>query len=194
MGNADEAPAPEAEDATRQPAVAGNTLKVNAVKRIVMSRAESDIVIPESPEAVWSILSHMDQVPEVFPDVFSTKADPEGPVFTGQKIRMFGRVAGMVMELSAEVDQVEPCRKLVIRALPAGPIKEYRNTLTLEPTGNGGTRVSSVAEYEFAQGFLGELFSRVMVGKVARKNVSESLKRLKELAGLKEMRGHPANE
>ena len=123
-------------------------------------------------------------MPKIFPDVVSTRVEPEGRVAVGQKIKILGKMAGMTMEMSAQVEQVEPNRKLVVRAVPGGPIKGYRNTVILEPTKKGGTKVSASAEYELSSGYLGKLVSGVMVGRVARKNAAESLKNLKELAEL----------
>ncbi len=157
-----------------------------------MPSVERNILIATPPENVWRILSDVGYMPKIFPDVVSTRADPEGPVAVGQKIKILGKMAGMTMEMSAEVEQVEPNRKLVVRALPGGPVKGYLNTLTLEPTKKGGTKVSSMAQYELASGYLGKLVGTAVAGRIARKNAAESLKNLKELAELKEMPGPAA--
>ena len=150
-----------------------------------MPSVERDVLIAASPERVWNILSDVGYMPKIFPDVVSTMVEPEGPVAVGQKIKILGKMAGMTTEMAAEVEQVEPNRKLIVRAIPGGPIKEYRNIVTLEPTKKGGTKVSAAAEYELTPNYLGKLVSKVVVSRIARRNATESLKNLKELAELK---------
>ena len=152
-----------------------------------MPSVKHAIEIAASPEAVWNILSDISYMPKIFPDIISAKAEPEGSAVVGQKIKIVGRMAKRKVEMSAEVTDVEPNQKLVVKAVPGGPVKAYVNTLTLSETKKGGTKFSASVEYELAGGYFGKLVSAALVKRTAAKNATASLKNLKDLCELKEM-------
>ena len=136
---------------------------------------------------MWNIVSDISYMSKIFPDLISAKVEPQGPFAPGQKIKMIGRMARRKVEMSAEIVEVEPNRKLVVKAIPGGPVKTYVNTLTLSQTKKGGTKFSSSVDYELAAGYFGKLVSGALVKRTATRNATASIKNLKELCELKEM-------
>ncbi len=151
-----------------------------------MGRVEQTVEISAPPETVWSIISDPTYLPKLVPDIISNEVDPPGSVTVGQKGHSLGKIAGRKVELFTEATEVVPNKKLVITQRPGGLFKTFSSTVTLEPT-KKGTRSTQILQYEVAMGYLGKVFSSIVVNRSVNKNARAYLTNLKEIAELKEM-------
>jgi carbon monoxide dehydrogenase subunit G len=151
-----------------------------------MSKIEKTVEISASPETVWSIIADPTYFTKLVPDLISYEVDPPGMAVVGQKAHGTGKLAGRKVEIFSEITEVVPNRRIVTRQRPGGLFKTFQGTSSLEPT-TRGTHATSSLEYEPSMGYLGKVLSKVVVGRVLRKNVNASLANLKEIAELKEM-------
>ncbi len=151
-----------------------------------MPRIEQTAEISASPQTVWSIVADPSYLPKLIPDIISNEFDPPGLATVGQKSHVIAKLAGRRVEAFAEVTEVVPNKRLVIRQRPGGLFKTLSATTTLEPT-KKGTRATQSLEYEASMGYLGKVLSGLVVNRFIRKNSKASLSNLKEIAELKEM-------
>ncbi len=151
-----------------------------------MPTIEQSIEIAASPQTVWSIVSDPSMTPKIFPDVVSAKVEPPGPASVGQKSTLVVKVGGRRSEGTFETTEVVANQKLSVRQVSGSVLKKYESATSLTPT-KRGTRVTGTIEFEAAAGFIGKILSVAVINRTVRKNVTASLKNIKELAELKEM-------
>ncbi len=151
-----------------------------------MPKIEKSLEISASPAKIWSIAADWNYSSKLAPDVLSTDADPPGVATVGQKIHQVAKVGGRKIDIFSEIIEAEQPELLVTRIKPGGLFKTASFTLTIQPTRNGSL-VKFANEYEPSLGYLGRILSKLAIDRAAKKNSSEMMKNLKEIAELQEL-------
>jgi uncharacterized protein YndB with AHSA1/START domain len=150
-----------------------------------MPTLEKSIEIAAPPEVVWSIVADPSFVPKLYPHIISVTPGHSRIATVGKSITITAKVAGRKMQASLVATEVVPNKKFAYKHLPDGFLDRYLCSIVLEPT-KKGTRVSETTDYEAHAGYLGKTASKLVMHRLVRQNVLESLKNLKEMAELEE--------
>jgi carbon monoxide dehydrogenase subunit G len=151
-----------------------------------MPTLETSIEIAAPPEIVWSIIADPSFVPKLYPHVISVTPSHSRIATVGKSVTITAKVAGRKIQASLKATEVVPNKKFSVKHLPDGFLDTYLSTITLEQS-KKGTKVTEKVEYNAHAGYLGKVMSALVVNRIVKQNVLESLKNLKEIAELEEM-------
>ena len=110
-----------------------------------MARIEASVVINRPVEEVFGFVTNPRNDVLWQSGVLESEQTSEGPMGVGTTFRTVGLMMGRQMEMTAEVAEYEPNRKIKYKGT-SGPMST-ESSFTLEPV-EGGTRVSFVGEAE----------------------------------------------
>lgn len=139
------------------------------------TRAEYSIVINQPVHKVYAYISDARNNPKWQIGVVDTRIMPDGPPHVGTKVTDAHNLAGRRIEVTYEVTELEPTRKIAVKSI-SGPLL-FKGTTTFEPVGDG-TRVTAVFEME-ATGFL-KLAGGLVINNL-KKDFESSFNKLKEI-------------
>jgi len=154
-----------------------------------MPTLEKSIEVAAPPEVVWKIVADPSFVPKLYPHIIAVTPGHSRIATVGKSVTITAKVAGRRMLASLEATEVVPNKKFSYKHLPDGFLDKYLCSIVLEPT-KKGTKLTESVEYESHAGYLGKTVSALVVHRLVKENVLESLKNLKEMAELEE---EPAN-
>ena len=89
------------------------------------------------------------------------------------------------MDLPVVATEVIPNAKFSYKHLPDGFLDKYLCSIVLAPS-KKGTKLTETVEFAAHPGYLGKTVSALVVHRLVKQNVLESLKNLKEIAELDE--------
>jgi uncharacterized protein YndB with AHSA1/START domain len=136
-------------------------------------RFELAIDIDRPPEAVFALLTNVGRLPEW--QASSIRAEADGPVREGSRIRETRRFLGREFRTEMEVTAYDPPHRFDVRSINAPIPLTIRHTL--EPSG-GGTRIAVVGE---ANPRSVMRFAAGGIAKTAEREFRRDLAKLKEL-------------
>jgi uncharacterized protein YndB with AHSA1/START domain len=136
-----------------------------------MPTLEKSIEIAAPPEIVWSIIADPSFVPKLYPHVISVTPGHSRIATVGKSVTITAKVAGRKIQASLEATEVVPNKRFSVKLVPT----------------KKGTKVTQNVEYKAHAGYLGKVVSALVVNRVVKENILESLKNLKEIAELEEM-------
>ena len=140
-----------------------------------MASIIQSIEIARSPEDVFAYLDRLDRHGEWQDEIVSAKVDTEGPVRVGTRVTEVRKVPGGKRGISYEITAHDPPRTSSFRGVN-GPIRVV-GTVTVEPTGEGRSRVT--IDLDFEGHGLGKLLLP-LVRRDASKRVPVNQAKLKE--------------
>ena len=149
---------------------------------------EKSIDVLAPPEVVWSIVADPSFVPKLYPHVIAVSPGHSRIATVGKSVRITAKIAGRRMTASLVATEVVPNAKFSYKHLPDGFLDKYLCSIELEPT-KRGTRLNERVEYEAHAGYLGKAVSKLVVHRMVKDNVIQSLKNVKEIAELEEHTG-----
>jgi len=150
-----------------------------------MPTLEKAVEVAAAPEVVWSIVADPSFVPKLYPHVIAVTPGHSRIATVGKSVTVTAKVAGRKMLASLVATEVVPNARFSYKHLPDGFLDKYLCSIVLEPT-KKGTRVTESVEYEAHAGYLGKTASKLVMHRLVKQNVLESLKNLKEIAELEE--------
>jgi carbon monoxide dehydrogenase subunit G len=150
---------------------------------------EKSIEISAPPQMVWSLIADPSYVPKLYPHVIAVSPSHSRIATVGKSVVVTAKISGRKMLATLVATEVVPNKRFSYKHGPEGFLEKYVCSIVLEPT-KKGTRVTERVEYDAHGGYLGEIASKVLVNRLVRGNIIESLMNLKELAELEE---HPAS-
>ncbi len=150
-----------------------------------MPSLEKGIEIAAPPEVVWSIVADPSFVPKTYPHVISVSPGHSRIATVGKSVTITAKIAGRKMQASLVATEVIPNAKFSYKHLPDGFLDKYLCSIVLAPS-KKGTKLTESVEYEAHPGYLGKTVSALVVHRIVRQNVLESLKNVKEIAELEE--------
>jgi carbon monoxide dehydrogenase subunit G len=142
-----------------------------------MTRQTASIHIDRPPREVYDYMDDVSREEEWQPNLRSASQDPPGPSRVGTRKRYVSEFLGREIENIYVVLEVEPGRRLVSETT-RDSAASVRTEVTWESEGKG-TRVTATVEGR-PRGFM-KLMPRSVVEAAYRKELSSSLRRLKEL-------------
>lgn len=150
-----------------------------------MPTLEKTVEIAAPPEVVWSIIADPSFVPKLYPHIVAVTPSHSRIATVGKSVTITAKVAGRRMLASLEATEVVPNKRFSYKHLPDGFLDKYLCSIALEPT-KKGTRLTESVDYEAHAGYLGKTVSKLVVHRLVKENVEESLKNIKEIAELEE--------
>jgi len=150
-----------------------------------MPTLEKTVVIAAAPEIVWSIVADPSFVPKLYPHVIAVTPAHSRIATVGKSVTITAKVAGRRMLASLEATEVVPNKKFSYKHLPDGFLDRYLCSIVLEPT-KKGTKLTESVDYQAHAGYLGKTMSSLVMHRIVKQNVLESLKNIKEIAELEE--------
>ena len=146
-----------------------------------MTRIERSIVIEAPVEKVFAFVNDFDnfiktQPPEMEMEILSRD---EGPQRVGFTLKVRTKVGDQVWELEVETTEFVENERLSMRQ-KGGPMKKFDMFDMFEPT-DGGTKWTSILEYELPYSLLGKLIDKLKVRKDMEKGSDYYIKKTKEL-------------
>jgi ligand-binding SRPBCC domain-containing protein len=150
-----------------------------------MPTLEKSIEIAAPAETVWSIVADPSFVPKLYPHIIAVTPGHSRIATVGKTVTITAKIAGRRMLASMVATEVVANRKFSYKHLPDGFLDRYLCSIVLEPT-KKGTKLTESVEYEAHAGYLGKTVSALVVHRLVKENVLESLKNLKEIAELEE--------
>jgi uncharacterized protein YndB with AHSA1/START domain len=150
-----------------------------------MPSMEKSVEIAAPPEVVWSIVADPSFVPKLYPHVIAVTPGHSRIATVGKSVTITAKVAGRKMLASLVATEVVPNSRFSYKHLPDGFLDKYLCSIVLVPT-KKGTKLTESVEYEAHAGYLGKTVSTLVVHRLVKQNVLESLKNLKEIAELEE--------
>ena len=129
-------------------------------------RAELTVEIARTPEEVFAYLTDVANLPE-------WQSGMRRATQTGNRIEETRSFLGREMHTTLEILASEPPRLFTLKALD-GPVR-FTVTHELEPAGDGGTRLTVVAEGDVPG------FASGIVAQQAKRQFSKDFARLKEI-------------
>jgi uncharacterized membrane protein len=137
---------------------------------------KDSIEINRPAAEVFAYLDQLDRHSEWQDSLVSVKVETEGPTRVGTRVVERRKVPGGARDIPYEITAHEPPRTASFRGT-AGPVRPI-GTVTVEPVGESGSRVS--LELELEGHGLGKLFA-ILARRQAAKEVPKSHKKFKEL-------------
>ena len=150
-----------------------------------MPTFERGIEILAPPQVVWSIIADPSYVPKLYPHVISVSPSHSRMATVGKSVVVTAKISGRKMMATLIATEVVPNKRFSYKHGPEGFLAKYLCSIVLEPS-KKGTHVTERVEYDAHGGYLGEIASKVLVNRLVRGNIIESLMNLKELAELEE--------
>ncbi len=144
-----------------------------------MAHIKRHIDVVASPDAVFSLLTDLDRLPEWATIVVDSRDASARPLTAGCTFRQTIRVMGRELDTEWRVTEFEPARRLAHEATAAMG-GHLAMTQTITPR-DGGTRVQLEVDYELPGGFLGDLLDAAGVEAHNEREAERSLQNLKEL-------------
>jgi len=146
-----------------------------------LARIEKSIVIEAPVEKVFAFVTDLDnflktQPPEMEMEVLSRD---EGSLRVGFIAKVRAKVGDQVWELEVETTEFVENERHVARQ-KGGPMKKFLMTDLFEPA-DGGTKWTSIVEYELPYSLLGKLIDKLKVHKDIEKNSDYYVNKTKEL-------------
>ncbi len=146
-----------------------------------MTKIERSIVIEAPVEKVFAFVNDFDnfiktQPPEVEMEVLSRD---EGPPRVGSTVKVRTKIGDQVLEVEVETTEFVENEK-VVNQQKGGALKKMIMTDTFEPT-DGGTRWTSIVEYELPYSLLGKLMDKLKFRKALEKSSDYYVNKTKEL-------------
>ena len=150
-----------------------------------MPSLEKSVEIAAPPEIVWNVVADPSFVPKLYPHIIAVSPAHSRIATVGKSVTITAKVAGRKMQASLEATEVVPNKKFSYKHLPDGFLDKYLCSIILEPT-KKGTRLSESVDYQAHAGYLGKTMSALVMHRIVKQNVLESLKNIKEIAELEE--------
>jgi len=146
-----------------------------------LAKIERSIVIEAPVEKVFAFVTDFDnfiktQPPEMEMEVLSRD---EGPQRVGFIAKVRAKAGDQVWEVEAETKEFVENERQVTRQ-KGGPLKKFLMTDLFEPT-DGGTKWTSIVEYELPYSLLGKLIDKLKFRKDIEKSTDYYVKKTKEL-------------
>ena len=146
-----------------------------------MARIERSIVIEAPVEKVFAFVTDLDnflktQPPEMEMEILSRD---EGPQRVGFKTKARAKVGDQVWEVEVETTEFVENERHANRQ-KGGPMKKFLMTDLFEPT-DGGTKWTTIVEYELPYSLLGKLIDKLKFRKDMEKSSDYYVKKTKEL-------------
>jgi uncharacterized protein YndB with AHSA1/START domain len=135
-----------------------------------------DIDIDRSPQAVFSVVTDLERLPDWQPAIVRVEPLQDGPLRTGSRLKEVRQVRGKRLEQIVEIAALVPARRLELRIVE-GPLPVHGD-LTFSLTEGGGTRLHMHA-YGRANGALRLLEPLLTLG--LKREFRGQYRRLKEL-------------
>jgi carbon monoxide dehydrogenase subunit G len=146
---------------------------------------EKSIEVAASPDIVWNIVADPSFVPKLYPHVISVTPGHSRIATVGKSVTITAKIAGRKMQASLVATEVVPNSRFSYKHLPDGFLDKYLCSIVLEPT-KKGTKLTESVDYQAHSGYLGKKVSALVVHRLVKQNILESLKNLKEIAELEE--------
>jgi carbon monoxide dehydrogenase subunit G len=143
------------------------------------------VEIAAPPEVVWSIVADPSYVPKLYPHVIAVTPGHSRIATVGKSVTITAKAGGRKILASLVATEVVPNQKFSYKHLPDGFLDKYVCSIALEPT-KKGTKLTENVDFEAHAGYLGKTISKIVVHRLVKQNVLESLKNLKEIAELEE--------
>ena len=114
-----------------------------------MIKIEDSILINRPAREVFSVITDFGNITRWQPDVIEERRTPEGPLKVGTRIIQKRKVGGKEVESSAEIAELEPNRKIVLKSTP-DTTPPTTNSYVLEAVdgSTSSTRVKMVSEVD----------------------------------------------
>ncbi len=148
-----------------------------------MPRLSEQILIPYSPDDLYSLVKDIRRYPEFIKWIQSIQVSNEAT--TGQTYNCIGEVSvrfkGFEERFTTRV-KADPVKRSIDVWHVRGPFRHLRNRWQLDPQGNKGTRVHFFVDYEFNSPVLGLLAranTRLAVIKIMQAFRAEADRRFK---------------
>ncbi len=146
-----------------------------------LGKIERSIVIDAPVEEVFGFVNDFDNFirtssPDTEMEILSRD---EGPQRVGFTLKARTKVGGQVWEVEVETTEFVENKRYAARQ-KGGPLKKFNMLDTFEPS-NGGTRWTSILEYELPYSLLGRLIDRLKVRKAIEKGADYHIQKTKEL-------------
>ena len=146
-----------------------------------MAKIEKSIVIEAPVEKVFAFVTDFDNFlkassPEMKMEVLSRD---ERPQRVGDIIKVRAKIGDQVWEVEVETTEFVKNKRQTVRQ-KGGAMKKMLMTDTFEPT-DGGTKWTSIVEYELPYSLLGKLVDKLKFRKVIEKSTDYYVNKTKEL-------------
>ena len=141
-----------------------------------MARIVESVDIDRRPEEVFAYVDDLGRHGEWQDQIVSTQVETEGPTRVGTRATDKRRLPGGQRDVTYEVTEHEPPRKVSFRGVN-GPVRAF-GTVTVEPL-DGGSRSRLKLEFAFAGHGFGKLLVP-LAAMNARKEIPKSHVKLKE--------------
>jgi uncharacterized membrane protein len=139
-----------------------------------MSVVEQSVLINQTAPSIFAYISDFRNDPKWQEGIVDAKANPDGPATVGTQVRTVRRFMGQRVESTAQVTELEPDKRMVLKSL-SGPFP-FLAQITLEPV-ESATKVIFHVEIE-PKGFF-KLAEGMLAGNM-KKDLEGSLANLKD--------------
>jgi len=123
---------------------------------------ESETWIDAPPERVWARVADLAASPGIVPFLERAEPQADGPVAVGARSRLTFARGGQTVEADAVVTELDPPRRLAVRAEVAG-LPVHVDVAWALASERGGTRVVQTVDVE-ARSFLARLAAGSLLG------------------------------
>jgi uncharacterized membrane protein len=144
-----------------------------------MARVEKSIDINAPAGKIWSLID-WDRVPEWYDSIKKVEwKTAKGKMEMGATVHVLSEIAGVKGEWDAEITEFTNEKSVSWRTTSGNPTIIYHATLI--PTA-GGSKVTTVFDYELPYSVLGMIIDKLRVHKVMEKEAEVALERMKNVA------------
>jgi len=141
--------------------------------------------IAAPPQVVWNIIADPSYVPKLYPHVIAISPSHSRIASVGKSVTVTAKISGHRMVATLTATEVVPNKRFSYKHGRDGFLEKYLCSIVLTPA-KRGTVVTESVEYDAREGYLAQIASKVLVNRLVRENVIESLRNLKEMAELEE--------
>lgn len=144
-----------------------------------MTTIQREIMVSCPPSDVFTLLSHVERLPEFSEMTVAVKNGPGRPLQVGDTFDQVVKVLGIELDTEWEVTEVEMDRKIRIEGRSKSNGKaSLTETIAAE---SGGSRVTLEVDYDAPFGLLGEIADKLLFEKGHEAAAETILKNLKKV-------------
>jgi len=146
-----------------------------------LTKIERSIVIEAPVEKVFAFVTDLDNFVKINPPETEMEilSRDEGPQRVGFTAKVRAKVGDQVWEVEVETTEFVENKKQAVRQ-KGGPMKKFDMLDLFEPA-DGGTKWTSIVEYELPYSLLGKLVDKLKVRKDMEKGADYQVNKTKEL-------------
>src|SRR5208283_3368035 len=148
-----------------------------------MTRVEDIIEVVAPASTVWGVLTDASYLPKLYPDLITSKVEPEGRLAVGSSMKAIAKLGKVRVDVHVAVTRADTEACFETKQSPGGLFKSFDQLVILEAMGQR-TKVKVVFEYTLVSEYAATITHEAFLDSRVADNLRCYSRNLKELCEL----------